>query len=67
VPLAVRVPLVHVTVSPVAEPATLTVPAKFWMLVNVNASVVDDPVLKLRSDDAEDTVKSPTWTRMLAV
>ena len=34
------------------------------MLVNVNTSVVDAPVLKLMFDEAADTVKSPTWTVM---
>ena len=62
VPLAASVALVHVIVRPVPTPATLTVPAKFCVLVNVNASVVEAPVLKLTSFDAADTVKSPTWT-----
>jgi len=62
VPLAASVALVHVIVRPEPTPATLTVPAKFWVLVNVRTSVVDAPVLKLTSDEAADTVKSPTWT-----
>jgi len=62
VPLAVSEAEVHVIVRPVPTPATLTVPAKFWVLVNVNTSVVDAPELKLTSTDAADTTKSPTWT-----
>ena len=62
VPLAARVPEVQLTVKPATEPATLTVPAKFCVLVRVRASVVEEPVLKLMSDEAAETVKSPTWT-----
>ena len=60
VPLAVRVALVQDTVKPVTEPATLTVPAKFWTLARLTLSVVDAPVLKLMSDEAATAVKSPT-------
>src|SRR3989442_15935706 len=66
VPLAASVAEVHVTVRPLSVPATLTVPAKFWVLVMVSASVVDAPVLKLMSDEAALTVKSPTWTVMVS-
>ena len=62
VPLAASVALVQLIVRPATEPATLTVPAKFCVLVRVNTSVVDAPLLKLRLEDAELTVKSPTWT-----
>ena len=64
VPLAASVADVQVTVRPLKVPATLTVPAKFWVLVRVRASVVEAPVLKLMSDEAGLTVKSPTWTVM---
>jgi hypothetical protein len=57
---------VQLIVKPATEPATLTVPAKFWVLVRVRASVFEEPVLKLTSDDAAETVKSPTWTTMAA-
>src|SRR3989454_12506087 len=62
VPLAASVADVQVTVRPLSVPATLTPPAKFWVLVRVRASVVEAPVLKLMSDEAALTVKSPTWT-----
>ena len=65
VPFAASVADVHITVRPLSVPATLTVPAKFWVLVKVRTSVVDAPVLKLTSFDAADTVKSPTWTVMI--
>jgi hypothetical protein len=60
--LAARVAEVQLTVKPASEPAALTVPAKFCVLVRLKASVVDAPVFKLRSDEAAETVKSPTWT-----
>jgi len=60
VPLAASVADVQVTVRPLSVPATLTVPAKFWVLVRVRASVVEAPLLKLTLFDAADTVKSPT-------
>ena len=67
VPLAARVAEVQLTVNPATEPATLTVPAKFCVLVSVRTSVVEEPVLKLTSDDAAATVKSPTWTVMVTL
>ena len=61
VPLAVGVAEVQLTVRPEVVPLTLTPPAKFWVLVSVRASVVVvTPVLKLTSDEAALTVKSPT-------
>ena len=60
VPLAASVALVQLTVRPESVPATLTVPAKFCVLVRVNTSVVEVPVLKLRSEDAAESVKLPT-------
>ena len=65
VPLAARVALVQLTVRPDRVPATLTVLAKFCVLVSVNTSVVEDPVLKLTSEDAAATVKSPTCTMIV--
>jgi hypothetical protein len=68
VPLAANVAEVQLTLKPVTEPATFTLPAKFCVLVNVRTSVVVvTPVLKLMSDDAAETVKSPTWTVMVTV
>src|SRR6058998_2650904 len=67
VPLAASVAEVHVTVRPLSVPATLTVPAKFCVLVNVRASVVEAPVLKLMFDEAALTVKSPTWTMIVTL
>jgi hypothetical protein len=63
VPFAESVAEVQLTDRPVTEPATFTLPAKFCVLVNVRTSVVVvTPVLKLMSDEAALTVKSPTWT-----
>ena len=64
VPFAASVAEVQVTVRPLSVPATLTVPAKFCVLVNVNTSVVEAPELKLMSSDTALTVKSPTCTVM---
>jgi hypothetical protein len=67
VPFAFNVAEVQLTVRPVTEPATLTPPVKSSVLVRVRTSVVVvTPVLKLTSDEAAETLKSPTWTRILA-